>query len=138
MNSDQPNPYAATEPLLEDATSVNRGDFDAPTLKKIDAIIKDAGQFWIAIALCFLCTALGLVVIGPWYLVRLLQWNSLARTYPKLLESNVPRNSLAKSFQSAKTKLIIGICFGVLILLLCVVAYLSLPFITTLSGVGIE
>lgn len=38
MNPEQQNPYAATAPLIADSMEVNRGDFDVPTLKKIEAI----------------------------------------------------------------------------------------------------
>jgi len=118
MNPEQSNPYAPPKPLPAERTGVNRGDFDAVTFKKIEAIIKDASQFWIAIILCFVCSALGLVLIGPWYLVRLLQWNSIARTHPKLIVPNAPPNSLEQRFQSAKIKLIIGLCFGLAVFLM--------------------
>ena len=91
-----------------------------PDQKKIEAVIKDANQFWLAILMCIFCSALGAVIIGPWYLVRLLQWNSIARAQPMLLDPNVPRGSLQQRFQSAKWKLIVGISFGAFIFLLTV------------------
>jgi hypothetical protein len=115
---DKPNPYAAPQapPSAAPETAV-----DPASLKRIEAIIKDAGQFWLAILMCFFCTGLGAVIIGPWYLVRLVQWNAIARGQPMLLDPNVPRGSLARRFQSAKTKLIIGIAFGAVTLLLAIV-----------------
>ncbi|MAD80404.1 MAG: hypothetical protein CMJ50_06120 [Planctomycetaceae bacterium] len=86
----------------------------------IEAIIKDAGQFWLAIIMCIVCTGLGALIIGPWYLIRLIQWNSIARAQPMLLAPNVLRGSLEQRFQSAKIKLIIGISFGAVILLLLI------------------
>lgn len=91
-------------------------------MQKIEAIIKDAGQFWIAILMCIFCTGLGSVIIGPWYLVRLLQWNSLAQREPLLLDRTAPRGSVAQRFQAAKGKLIAGMVVGATIFLLAVVA----------------
>lgn len=117
MTSDQPNPYAAPE---TDSTAASQGNFDPTSLKMIEAIIKDAGQFWLAIIMCIVCTGLGALIIGPWYLIRLIQWNSIARAQPMLLAPNVLRGSLEQRFQSAKIKLIIGISFGAVILLLLI------------------
>ena len=114
--SEQPNPYAA--PQADVTVAPHAVKIDPASLKKIEAIIKDAGQFWLAILMCIVCSALGSVIIGPWYLVRLLQWNSMAQAHPMLLEQNVPRGSLAQRFQSAKIKLIIGMSFGAVIFLL--------------------
>jgi hypothetical protein len=117
VTSDQPNPYAAPE---TDSTAASQGNFDPTSLKMIEAIIKDAGQFWLAIIMCIVCTGLGALIIGPWYLIRLIQWNSIARAQPMLLAPNVLRGSLEQRFQSAKIKLIIGISFGAVILLLLI------------------
>jgi hypothetical protein len=89
MATNQPNPYAAPQ---ADVAVASQSDI--------------------------FCTGLGAIIIGPWYLVRLNQWNSIARAQPMLLDPNVPRGSLAQRFQSARTKLIIGISFGALVLLL--------------------
>ncbi len=113
MNSDQPNPYASPAPA-----PASPAQFDPVSQKKIDAIIKDAGQFWLAIIMCVFCTGLGSIIIGPWYLVRLLQWNSIATSQPLLLDPNAPRGSIAQKFQSAKTKLIVGMSFGAVFFLL--------------------
>ena len=124
MTSNQQNPYAAPQgnfPLAQE---------EYADQKKIEAIIKDAGQFWLAIILCVFCSGLGALIIGPWYFVRLLQWNSIARSQPLLLDPNVPRGSVAQRFQSAKIKLIIGIGFGALIFLLFVL-YVVLLIATT-------
>jgi len=108
---DEPNPYAS--PI---ATPAARA-VDPVLLAKVEAIIKDAGQFWLAILICIFCTGLGAIIIGPWYLIRLMQWNSLARSQPMLVDPNVHHGSIAHKFQSAKIKLIIGISFGTVIFL---------------------
>lgn len=123
MSMDRPNPY--TSPMANFGAAPP-GAVDPRTVEKAEAIIKDAGQFWLAILMCIFCSALGSIIIGPWYLVRLLQWNSLATRQPMLLDPNVPRGSIAQRFQSAKTKLIIGICFGAVALLITVVTVIVL------------
>jgi hypothetical protein len=50
VTADQPNPYAAPQPDLGSASQVN---LDPATLRKAEAIIKDAGQFWLAILMCW-------------------------------------------------------------------------------------
>jgi len=126
MSSDQPNPYAPpeTDPMAQAVPM--QGPVDQAVVKKIEAIVKDADQFWMAILLCFLCTGLGMIIIGPWYFVRLLQWNSMARAQPLLLDPNVPYGSLAKRFQSARTKLIIGMSFGAVIMLLAILVFATM------------
>jgi hypothetical protein len=113
---EQPNPYAT--PQTDVTAAPTTAHVDPATLLKIEAIIKDAGQFWLAILLCFVCGALGPIIIGPWYLVRLIQWNALAKAQPMLIDPNVPPGSVAQRFQSAKTKLIIGMSFGAVIFFL--------------------
>jgi hypothetical protein len=112
LTTNNPNPYAAPPPAPPLASPTN------PEQKKIEAVIKDANQFWLAIVMCIFCSGLGAIIIGPWYLVRLLQWNSLANAQPLLLDPHVPRGSLEQRFQSAKWKLLVGIGFGTLIFLL--------------------
>lgn len=114
-NPNSPNPYSPTvsggaaEPAL-------LGDLTPAEMKKVEAITKDAGQFWLAILLCFLCGALGPIIIGPWYLVRLVQWNGMSSAHPWLLDQTAPAGSLQKKFQSSKWKLIVGLVFGALVL----------------------
>ena len=134
VTSDQPNPYAAP---ATDSTAASHGNVDPASLKKIEAIIKDAGQFWLAIIICIVCSGVGSIIIGPWYLVRLIQWNSMAQAQPRLLERNVPRGSLAQRFQSAKIKLIIGMSFGAVILLLVILSVILLFVISVNSARGI-
>jgi hypothetical protein len=106
------NPYAAPRSNVSGDQALG---IDQASLQKIEAIIKDAGQFWMAILICLICTGIGMLIIGPWYLVRLVQWSGLAKQYPVLLDRSMPRGSLPQRFQAAKSKLIIGIVFGVLI-----------------------
>ena len=117
-----PNPYAAP---AAPGQAVGMVDLDAPTLMKVEAVIKDAGQFWLAILLCFLCSGLGMIVIGPWYLVRLLQWNSLAQNHAWLCERDAQPGSLPKRFQSAKWKLIVGLVVGLVLMIMLVGLVLS-------------
>ncbi|EGF26008.1 hypothetical protein RBWH47_01203 [Rhodopirellula baltica WH47] len=107
------NPYAAGN-VIDSASNVGPGGLSPEVVKKTEAIIKDARQFWLAIILCFFCSGIGLIIICPWYLIRLLQWRSLAKQHPFLTEPNAPTGSLPKRFQSAKLKLILGIVFGLL------------------------
>ncbi|KLU04964.1 putative signal peptide protein [Rhodopirellula islandica] len=107
------NPYAAGN-VSETSFSPGTGGLPPDVVKKVEAIIKDARQFWLAIVLCFFCSGIGLVIIFPWYLFRLFQWRSLAQQHPFLTEPNAPTGSLPKRFQSAKLKLILGIVFGLL------------------------
>ncbi|MGB7326281.1 MAG: hypothetical protein WBD31_15515 [Rubripirellula sp.] len=113
---DQANPYA---PSSGPAMALPaEGNLSAPELKKVEAIIKDAGQFWLAIILCFLCSGLGMVIIGPWYLTRLLQWNKMSKQHPFLMNPQAPPHSLSQRFQSSKWKLFTGLGFGLLLFLL--------------------
>ncbi len=105
------NPYAtptATE-ITRDPAPI---DLDPKDRKKVEAVIKDAGQFWLAIILCLLCSAIGALIIPIWYLIRLLQWNSLAGKYPALVSDGVPANSLQAKFKSSQWKLIVGMVVG--------------------------
>lgn len=124
---DRPNPYTSPNSFPGgNFGAPPPGAFDPRAAEKAEAIIKDAGQFWLAILMCIFCSALGSIIIGPWYLIRLLQWNALATRQPMLLDPNVPRGSVAQRFQAAKIKLIIGMCFGVVALVISVVTILVL------------
>jgi hypothetical protein len=129
---DQSNPYSSPEPEpSRDSESksfdVSQENIDPVSLKKIETIIKDANQLWLVIFMCICCTGLGAIVTGPWYFFRLMQWNSMARAQPQLLDRNAPDESLAKRFQYAKSNLITGMCFGAVIVLIVVVAFLFGP-----------
>ena len=113
MSTDNPNPYQPTE---ASGTVPTAAQIDPATIVKMEAIIKDAGQFWLAILICMLCTCLGSLIIAPWYLARLRQWNTIAEQYPVLLDKGAPAGSLAQRFQAAKGKLITGITFGLLVI----------------------
>ena len=127
MADGQPNPYAA--PTGDLSADVSSG-IDASSLIKIEAIIKDAGQVWLAIILCILCSGFGMLIIGPWYIVRLIQWSSLSKQYPSLLDRNVPRGSLPQKFRSARTKLIVGIVFGALIPIILIALLLPAVYVS--------
>ncbi len=104
------NPYAAPAP----DNAIPQVDFglEAVDKKKIDAVVKDAGQFWLAIILCLCCSGIGALIIPVWYLIRLLQWNKFANKYPVLLNPDAPAGSLPAQFRSARWKLILGLAFG--------------------------
>lgn len=121
--SDFPNPYAisAMGPPEEQTGPLN---ITGPDMSKIEAVIKDAGQFWLAIILCLVCNGIGSLLIGPWYIARLTQWNNLKKKYPALMNPAPPK-TLQSKFQSAQWKLIVGISFGG-VMLLFVILYLIL------------
>jgi len=122
------NPFQP--PVAPSSTSFGPvdGQIDPVVHAKLIAIIKDANQFWIAILLCFVCTGVGMLIIGPWYLVRLFQWHRLAASDPNLLQANMPPGSLAQQFQVARVKLWIGLVVGAFFMLLLAVA-IFLPFL---------
>lgn len=119
MNDPQPpNPFAA--PATTSTLRPEIASMDTRDRKKLDAVIKDANQFWIAILFCFLCSALGLIIIGPWYLVRLLQWNRLGNTYPELRQSAPQPGTIVQKYQSARWKLMAGLIVGATVVFLVV------------------
>ena len=117
MSVDPTNPYAPTGEVGAPPHSETLG-IDPATAKKAEAIIKDAGQFWLAILLCFICSGFGPLIIGPWYIVRWVQWSSLAKRFPQLKDPNAPPASLQKRFQGAQWKLIVGIVSGAILFVL--------------------
>ncbi len=123
MSSGGPNPYASPQ---TESTPLWEESYDAADVKKMQAIIKDAGQFWLAIAMCVLCGGTGAIVVGPWYLFRFMQWRSMAKAYPILLDRDALRGSVAQEFRSAKIQLIIGMTVGALILLLVLLCYVAM------------
>jgi hypothetical protein len=123
MSNNPTNPYASTS-MPPEGNHIPAG-VDPALLAKINAIVKDAGQFWLAMILCLCCSALVIIFIGIWYAVRLMQWNSIANSQSWLMVPNAPPGSLPAKFQSAKTKLIIGMVFGFVVLFL-VFAYVCL------------
>ena len=128
------NPYAApsVNPLGDHVVENSRIRLDRVDLVKAEAIIKDASQFWLAIILCFLCTAIGCIIVPIWYAFRLLQWNRIAKKYPDLMAADVPAKSFQAKFQSSQWKLITGLVFGCLIL-----ALISLSLVSVFFGVSI-
>ena len=132
MSNDQNNPYA---PSMFPADTNGQG-VDPVLLAKVNAITKDAGQFWVAMVLCIICSALGSLIIGIWYGVRLMQWNAIAKSQPLLMDPNAAPGSVAAKFQGAKVKLIIGMVFGIVIL--CVfIAYIALVVVAVPQRVQI-
>ncbi len=127
---DPTNPYLATIHSTQTDTMGAETPMMSPEdAKRLEAVIKDANQFWLAILLVFVCTCLGSIIIGPWYFVRFLQWQKLAEKYPGLLNVPVPLGSLADRFQRAKLKLLAGAISGLLILL-AIGSLVVLAFIT--------
>ncbi len=132
MSEGPSNPYAPTSSTFGTELPV---PMDNATRAKLDAIIKDANQFWIAILLCIFCSGIGSLIIGIWYCVRLVQWNAMARTHPLLMAANSPPTSIAGTFQRAKVKLILGLVFGAVMLAL-LFAYIGLLFIASASKIS--
>ncbi|WP_075084636.1 hypothetical protein [Mariniblastus fucicola] len=123
------NPYKA--PVVANAAQAIPAEIDMQPKdrKKADAIIKDASQFWLAIFLCILCSALGALIIPIWYFVRLLQWNSLAKKYPDLVPDSPIPGSLSADFKSAQWKLIVGLAVGSSIFVIVVLMILATAFV---------
>ena len=111
------NPYAT--PQIPAAKEVKPSQFPPNDQQKIEAIIKDAGQFWLAIILCLFCVGIGSLIVPIWYGVRLGQWNKLSKKYLELGDPHAAAGSLPAKFQSAQWKLIVGIVLGCL-LFVCV------------------
>jgi|LakMenEpi03Aug12_release.lakeMendotaPanAssembly.Ray.scaffolds.fasta_scaffold26815_2 hypothetical protein len=128
---DSPNPYSAPS-IIPASTQSPTLPISEPDLKSIQVIIKDAGQFWLAIILCLLCSGIGSLIIGPWYISRLLQWSKLKNKYPALMDP-APPNTLPTNFQNAQWKLIVGITFGGIILLM-VLLYIGLVIVVGAAG----
>ena len=129
-----PNP---TNPYAPDADRWDVSalhDLDPLVEERVEAVIKDADQFWIAILLCLLCFGFGFLLIGPWYIVRSLQWTSLAKNYPSLRDSSAVPGSLAKRFQKSRWKLLAGMIGGAVLftgfVLITVKLYLTVMRLT--------
>ena len=112
----EPNPYAAPTSPAKVNSDVGSIVLDPKDRKKAEAIVKDAGQFWLAIILCIFCSINGALLIPIWYTVRFLQWNSMAKKYPALVAAGAPAGSFPAKFKSSQWKLIVGIVIGVVIL----------------------
>ena len=124
------NPYASPAATLGGNPNPNPYSLDPKDLTKVEAVIKDAGQWWLAVAISVLCSAIGFMLIGIWYFARLMQWRTLAPKYPVLLVPTADRTSLPSRFQKAKTNLILGMSIGA-VLALCIFALL---FVGALFG----
>ena len=134
MTSSKPNPYQA--PHAVPALPLGTGaDVALPEkdLKKANAIIKDAGQFWLAGILCIFCALIGAVIVPIWYSIRLFQWHGLRKRFPALMNIDAAPGSLSKKFQSAQWKLIVGLAIGCVIFLL-VLAMLVLPLLISVES----
>ena len=136
QNIPEPNPYAAPTPTGYPGQPVPYANPDDPYLKipeadrkKIEAIVKDASQFWVVILICFVCTACGALIAPIWYTVRLVQWSGFANKYTVLREPAIP-GTMQQKFQSSQWKLIVGIVFGVL------AAFAFLAYVALLAVIG--
>ena len=121
------NPYAPPSVIapvdpLGDESSIKLDDSDQ---KRVNAIIQDAGQFWMATILCIVCVVIGLPLMAAWYAMRLWQWNRLAEKYPKLLASNAPRKSIQAKFQAARWKMIAGLITVAVVFAGLVMSYIA-------------
>lgn len=105
------NPYSAPISASSKA-EIPQTRYPENDQKKIQSLVRDASQFWLAIVLCFFCSAIGALIIPFWYTFRLFQWSSLAKQYPSLTEQNAPKGSMEAKFQSSKWKLVVGLVFG--------------------------
>ncbi len=121
------NPYAA--PATEPVMSLSTNRFDPVTVKKVEAVIKDASQVVLAVLIGFLCTGFAWLLIGPWFFYRLLCWNRLAREYPSLLLGGAPVGSLEQRFQASRGRLIGGLIVGAVMLLFMFAAFAAMAFV---------
>ena len=87
------NPYAAPS-SAEPSHDPLPVDLNPKDLAKVEAVVKDAGQFWLAIILCVVCSGIGALIVPIWYLVRLLQWRYLANKHPALLSTGATPGSI--------------------------------------------
>lgn len=87
-------------------------------IKRIEAIISDARMVAVAILLCLVCSGCGVIIIGPWYFARLMQWNRWASECPGLVDGAAEFGSLPQRFQAARGRLIVGLVVGGIMLLL--------------------
>ena len=126
------NPYASPTNFL---TTSDQLPFpiDPADRKKVDAVIKDAGQFWLAIILCVFCSVIGALIVPFWYLIRLVQWNALAKKYPALTAPDAPVGSVQAKFKSSQWKLIVGLVVGGGIFL-WVIGYILILVLVAASG----
>ncbi len=111
MDQQDQNPFEAPPTFPTQALPLT--DIPAEDLKKIEAIIKDAGQFWLAMVICVLCSGIGMFIIPIWYGVRLVQWGRFSSRYPFLLSPGAAPGSLPQKFTSSRWKLIVGLVFGI-------------------------
>lgn len=110
------NPYDPLRGETDPRADQSRGSLSAADLKKAEAIVKDANQFWLAILATIFCSGLGVILIVPWYSIRLIQYRNIATKYPVLLTQEPPPASLADRFQRSKWKLLTAIIVGVFML----------------------
>lgn len=132
MNDESPfAPPTATSGANAEAPPLS---IDPRDKKKLDAVLQDAGQFWLAIILCFLCSGIAAFVVPLWYTIRLLQWNRLGNKYPALKTPGAPPKSIQAKFQAAQWKLIVGLVFGCMIFLV-IAAYIAMLFLIRSSAI---
>ena len=127
MSNEFQNPYsppsAAVEPVKTTGGNI---PFEPGDEKKVEAVVKDASQWWLAIILCILCSAIGAIIVPIWYTIRLIQWYKYSSKYPQLMDPNAPAGMLSARFQSSNWKLIVGLVIGCVILLLVLLNVLML------------
>ena len=106
------NPCASQTVVTSPAAAADQefqNRIDGRDQSKLHAIIKDAEGFWLTIILCFLSFAIACPFVAAAYARRLNHWSYLAKKYPELLASGVPRNSIQARFKAARWKLVAGL-----------------------------
>ena len=108
------NPYASPSVIapVDPANDESRINFAQADSATANAIIVDARGFWIVFLLSIPCFAFG-PLMALVFVMRLVQWNQLAKKYPQLLDSDVTRKSFEAKFKAARWKLITGVVVGV-------------------------
>lgn len=63
--TEQPNPYAPADvDTRAPIGAPSSQGLSAQDLKKLEALVKDANQFWIAIIMCVVCSSVGALIIA--------------------------------------------------------------------------
>ncbi len=110
MSGADSNPY---KPTLIGAEKPEREPLGLPEERQqqLEAVIKEAGQVWLVVMLSFCCGPLSILLVAPWYGIRLQQWIGLATDFPELNDAT-NRHWQAVQFRSAKIKLLVGLVVG--------------------------
>ena len=95
--------------------SESKSTLPKSTIRKAEAIIRDAELVWVALLMSFCTCGIGSIIMLPWYLWRFASWNMINGSHEELRSSLSADGELAVRFQRAWGKLVLGICIGALL-----------------------